>query len=105
MKTKFIANIRTIAFSTLTFAIILGSVSFLKSEEINDTDQKCKICSVPYAEVISYLEGYGYSNIVLVPVEGTCNVLASTDYEYDTMVYCTSIRIIGHEDVPTNVVE
>lgn len=102
MKKKILKKSRVVAlaFAGVVLAVSVSAFSF-KAEEHNGLKySETGNCGVTSSEIISYLEGYGYSNITLSMYSG-CDVLADTDYSYDTVVYCDSESIIGHEDIPT----
>lgn len=88
----------------LATVLIFSAVSMLghatvKNEVSQERLEDVGRCGVMPSQIISYLEGLGYSNIILSSYSG-CDVIADTDYSYDTIVYCDSEAIIGHEDLP-----
>lgn len=102
-------TIKKIATTTFAIALLLGSISFANAEGTN-TNEKAKEtqttktkeyrgCYVKANDIISYLENLGYSNITLTNLLPSCNVIAHTDYGYDTVVFVSSTAVIGHEDV------
>lgn len=70
---------------------------------VKDSHVKAKYdCQVTNSEIISYLEGFGYSNVSVLSGEYmNCDRICSSDYSYNTKVFCTETQIIGHEDIPT----
>lgn len=92
---------RNIVLAIFTFSLVLGSVTLVKSADNNPVvkQEKKPRCWVNPGDIISYLEGFGYSNIVLTTTGSGCDMMADTDYSYDTIIYCTELAIIGHEDL------
>lgn len=89
---------RVFALAFVTASIVVSGI-VIGQNPSNNNEQESGSCSVSDSEVISYLEGFGYSNITLVNGPN-CNKLADTDYSYDTKVFVTQTQIIGHEDLP-----
>lgn len=55
-------------------------------------------CGVSDAEVVKYLNSYGYEVVAMKMVDGCCDRVAVTQFEYSTRIYVRDSRIIGHED-------
>ncbi len=102
MRTKISKKTKAIALATGLTLMALSTVAFTqKSEDVSPATMGCEVTG---SEVITYLEGYGYTNIVLTPVNGStrataCDWIADTDYSYDTYVDCTETAITGHDDI------
>lgn len=97
--------IKRITTATLTTLLVAGSVTFAKSEETKKATKNAvtkvkelKTCTVSESEVVTYLEGFGYSNITFYRTSSPCQMYVSTDYSYDTIIYLSGNNIIGHED-------
>ena len=103
MRTKKTKKTRGISLATLLIAIVISTVAFAQNTTQPVNFLKLSTCNVTESEVITYLEGYGYSNINLTAVNGTtrataCDWIADTDYSYNTYIDCSETAIIGHED-------
>ena len=102
MEKKKFKKTRSIILAIFMVTIVFNGVTIAKNSFLKtESKQRVGDCEVRSSEIINYLQGYGYTNIVLSSIPGGCNVLADTDYSYDTIVYCSETEIIGHEDLPT----
>ncbi|MCB0284697.1 MAG: hypothetical protein KDF60_19095 [Calditrichaeota bacterium] len=94
--------------SVLTLASAFLFVAFIGATFLNSTrasspaeNARHADCQVTNAQIVSYLEGYGYSNVSVLSGEYyNCDRICDTDYSYNTKVFCTETAIIGHEDIP-----
>ena len=89
----------------LAKSLIIVSALFIMSFTSNPLSDTTKtsdtetVCGVSDTEVDKYLISHGYTVISLELVEGSCNRLATTQNDYQTIVYVEEGIIIGHEDV------
>ena len=69
------------------------------SPAVNEVKQVDTYCGVTHEEVVKYLANYGYTVSATEPEEGTCNAIATTQYEYQTRVLIEEGVILGWEDI------
>jgi glucan phosphoethanolaminetransferase (alkaline phosphatase superfamily) len=91
---------------TFTIALIIGTVVTTRSETVKSENNKSEVkakaprCAYLNPQITEYLQEYGYSNISLSPIPESCDMMASTENEYDTRVFVAGYDIVGHEDMP-----
>ena len=100
MKTIILKKSKNIILATLLIAGVLGTVAIAQ----NPSNTNLSTCEITGSDVVTYLEGYGYSNVVATAINGStrataCDWIADTDYSYDTYVDCSETAIISHEDL------
>ena len=102
METKKRKKTIVLTVATILTVIAINSISIAQNLRSNNGVEfkECLNCQVSGWDIIAYLENEGYTNISLSkPIGATCDVVANTDYSYDTNVICTETAIIGHEDL------
>jgi hypothetical protein len=91
--------------ATLVLTVATTAINFaMKTTVAYATSYPDGTGGVWNTQVVSYLQGYGYENIVIVSIDqyGNRTCTSSNHIGYNTVVYVSGGRIVDHQDIPQN---